>query len=401
MIGRGSLSAILENGRGVMIGRDPLSDLRRFSDARRLACPACRASVILRAGPILAPHFAHMAGAECSRACGEPETEEHRTGKDALAAWLRERIPDAHTELEAFIAETGQRADIRVNSTAGPFVIEFQCADLDWRQWRRRHCLYRAAGLRDLWVLGGSRLKFHDGILAAGDLERALLRAGAPLLFYDPLGRALVAGSLARFRPNGAREGRSPRGVLSARPLAVSGFNLDTLDWPDRADIAANPVSSVRSRRTLSDSSRRLETAGDPRVVAWLQARHHVQLDTIQPLFGVALRGAEVFGCSPAIWQAALYCRFVEGCIGQAWRPGEVEIWARRYLPVAVSAGRPVRRAIREFAAYLSAAGLLSVPGPDGRARIEFDLLTLGREPDPAAALRLLEYRRTLAWDRG
>src|SRR5919201_2611983 len=99
-------------GSRVAIGRDPLAELRRLSDGRRLTCPTCGALVVLKAGTVIAPHFAHLPGSVCSHPDAEPESDAHRAGKALLAGWLAACFPEAVITLEAAIPETGQRTDL-------------------------------------------------------------------------------------------------------------------------------------------------------------------------------------------------------------------------------------------------------------------------------------------------
>src|SRR5947208_2705158 len=100
--------------RRVTIGVDPRHELRRLSDARQLWCPLCRARVVLRAGVVVAAHFAHLPGAVCAHPHAEPETDEHRAGKTLLLRWIARCLPDAKATTEAVIQETGQRADVLI-----------------------------------------------------------------------------------------------------------------------------------------------------------------------------------------------------------------------------------------------------------------------------------------------
>src|SRR5207247_1451574 len=100
-----------------------------------LTCPGCGAVVVLHAGAVRAHHFAHLPGAVCNLPQTEPETEEHRAGKLLLARWLRERLPDAEIVVEAYLPETGQRADVLAQlpgrgRNVRRIALEFQCANL-------------------------------------------------------------------------------------------------------------------------------------------------------------------------------------------------------------------------------------------------------------------------------
>jgi len=384
-------------GRRVAIGHEPLGRLRALSDARSLACPLCRAPVILRAGPVVSAHFAHLPGARCTHPLAEPESEVHRAGKRALFEWACAVLPACRVLVEADLP-TGQRADVLVETPEGDrAVLEYQCAGLGARAWHRRHRLYRDAGLRDLWILGPDRLHHQEGFLIPAGLERALLRARAPLLFLDPLGSRFSAGSLVRFRPRGTATGFRVRGSLSVRALSELAFPWHLLDWPPgEAGEDGRPAGFCGARPGSAEP----EECG-AELERWLRCRHGVAAEALHPLFGLPARDAESIGCPARLWQAAVYYRFVHGRAGGRWWPGEVEAWARRYLPVRVVEGPHLVRALRGWQDLLTAAGLLGVPAPGGTARIEADLETLGRALDPAVVQRVAAYRRTLLREPG
>jgi hypothetical protein len=410
-----NLLAANAGSRRVTIGLDAPDELRQLSDARALTCPGCGGALVLHAGTVRAHHFAHLPGAVCQLPQTEPETEEHRAGKLLLAHWLRRQLPEAEIVVEAYLPATQQRADVLAilpesGHRSRRVALEFQCANLTAREWRRRHRLYRAEGIEDLWLLGGSRL-IRDAAPAAGnssaspgavllrtaELERALLWDGAPLLFLDAVGAQLPAQRLARFRPDPAAQALRPTGRLSVRPLLDLDFPWKLLGWPD--DAHPNDPDRAGTPRGDRPPTPPGALASDLWLWQWLAARHQVTPATLPILFGLDLPGKEAFACSPQAWQAAIYYRFVHRRVGDTWWLTEIETWSRAYLPLV----RPVRlpRLKTALAAYqeaLGAAGMLSLPMGFGRvnARITADLTTLPAPPDPEETLRLARYRRTL-----
>ena len=398
-----NLLSALAGTRRVTIGLESPDALRRLSDLRALTCPGCNAPVILHAGTVRAHHFAHLPGAVCSLPQTEPETEEHRAGKLLLARWLRERLPDSEVIVEAFVPETGQRADVlaQLQAEGGKprrIALEYQCANLTAREWRRRHTLYREAGMEDLWLLGGSRLiedKRERSILTT-ELERAMLWDGAPLLFLDALGTHFAAETLARFRPEEEAQAARPVGRLAGKNLLGLDFPFHLLDWPrNRPQEAPVPAPTAASR---SADSAPLRT--DAWIREWLTHRYRVTSETLAAFFGLPVSRQETFACDPQLWQAAIYYRFIHQRVGASWRLAEVETWARAYLPLAQPVNlRKLKGALSHYQELLAAAGMLSLPMGYGRvnARIQADLNTLPSPPDREETLRLARYRRTLA----
>lgn len=397
----------------VTIGLDTPEALRRLSDARKLTCPGCGEPVILHAGAIRAHHFAHLPGTVCRSPQSEPETEEHRAGKLLIARWLLDRIPGAEVAIEAPIAETGQRADVLVialdDDSARRIAIEFQCANLSAREWRRRHRAYRDAGIADLWLLGGSRLvrapsgtgRKSNGaspsvFLRTSELERALISDGAPLLFLEAIGASLAVGALVRFRPVAETQALQPEGRLSTRPLLDLAFPWRLLDWP--GEVRGDAAASENPRRPASFPSRESQKS-DWWLREWLSARYHVSPERLPAFFGVEVKDATALACPPSIWQAAVYYRFIHGRVGDGWWLSAVETWVRTFVPLASPENpRKLHAALTGYQELLAAAGLLSLPMGYGRvnARIAADLTTLPAPPDAETVLRLARYRRTI-----
>ncbi len=478
-----------------------------------------------------AHHFAHLPGAVCTLPQTEPETEEHRAGKLLLARWMRERVPDAEITIEAHLPATGQRADIllemkpslvrhapgeapasiaselpaqrAVRSPSEPpalvsaelqprrIAVEFQCANLSAREWRRRHQLYREAGIEDLWILGGSRCrtsrapvtaglaeqavtnlsgsvthnreageqaigddpvgvlatgeqggeaiggdhsrvpptgeqggeanlavsrgsdvrqdvppppKRSNRVLRTGELERALLSDGMPLLFLDPIGGILPEGALARFRPAAETQPLQATGHLSAGRLLDLEFPWSLLDR--QAEQSAAAPSTAPSHAAPMPAGAGAGPSGADAFAGtttslwqWLEQRYRVTPGALSPLFGVDVPGQEVIRCEARLWQAGVYYRFIHQQVGMKWWLPAVETWARAFLPLASPLPlRKLQTALRSLQEYFAAAGLLTLPVGQARAhaRIFADLDTLPHRPDREEALRIARYRRLI-----
>ena len=456
----------------VTIGLTPPEELRRLSNARLLTCPGCGSPVILHAGTVRAHHFAHLPGTVCNSPQTEPETEEHRAGKLLIAQWLRACLPDSDIIVEAHIPETNQRADVLVvlsphqprlnfstpyavsTTTSVPaaapdlqakpnikpsvsmpareqrIAIEYQCANMTAREWRRRHQLYRRAGIQDLWLLGGSRLLREpapasnsvpcsandrqnspnpsasnailspappDVILRTHELERGLLWDSAPLLFLDVVGEQFNAGTLARFRPRPDAQAMRPAGRLITRSLLDLPFPFPLLDWPNA--LQPEIMMQEKGEREKEKAASSQPSTLNPQLWEWLAQKHRITPANLDGFFGLPVKQEGVFACENRAWQAAIYYRFIHRRVEDRWWLTEVETWTRAYLPLTFPVHlKRLQSALAEYQDLLAAAGFLSLPRGYNRvnATVTADLTTLPAPPDPQETLRLARYRRTL-----
>ena len=126
------------------------SELREMGRDKFLICPACEGNVYFRSGS-LTPHFVHYS-AECTVRFSEPETKEHLAVKWALYSALKKQGLPA--ELEHYVPETGQRADVWSVSMGQPIALEVQMSSIPNRIWRERQELYESVGIKSVWYLG-------------------------------------------------------------------------------------------------------------------------------------------------------------------------------------------------------------------------------------------------------
>lgn len=152
--------------------------IKEMCSKEELLCPECRGPVEFRAGKIKRSYFAHKSN-ECSYPYGEPESEQHMNGKIQLASWLKMLYSSTQVELEYKISETNQRSDVFVLHPSGErWAFEYQCSPIPGEVWDERHRLYKAAGIKDFWILGSHLNDWKDSdrpnIYLRRDLERAI-----------------------------------------------------------------------------------------------------------------------------------------------------------------------------------------------------------------------------------
>lgn len=133
--------------------------LYSLAKAKELYCPHCQKNVFFRGGTKKIHHFYHERHVECSFV-GEPETQEHLSGKLAIYNWLKEKYPNAYVALEERIIKTNQIADVYADFENGhKFAFEIQCAEQTAEKWLERRKLYAIAGIKDIWLFGANYYK--------------------------------------------------------------------------------------------------------------------------------------------------------------------------------------------------------------------------------------------------
>lgn len=112
-------------------------------------CPACHGEVILKAGSIKIPHFAHRRKTDCDF-YSENESLTHLKGKQLLYEWSQKQA-----RLEVGLPAIKQRPDLLLDKIA----IEFQCSPLSIQRLQERIKGYQEIALPQWWILGGDLQK--------------------------------------------------------------------------------------------------------------------------------------------------------------------------------------------------------------------------------------------------
>ncbi|MBM7554022.1 competence protein CoiA [Thalassobacillus pellis] len=180
------LSALSESGKTVqLIGqtREEIDQLKK----ERYYCPSCKEPVLIRAGSVVIPHFAHLPNSICPDKEGGEGTY-HQTGKIHLYQWLKGQGYDV--ELEAYLKDIKKRPDILINWKGKQIALEFQCATIPQEDIRTRSEAYRKKGIYPFWVLGGRQLKRQGtSTIQLHNFHRQFLYnfGNCTLFYYDPI----------------------------------------------------------------------------------------------------------------------------------------------------------------------------------------------------------------------
>lgn len=148
------LSCLLNNQRiNCFDKRFEKEQLKKWSNKDILLCPVCKKPYEYCHGKVKSPYFRHKDKLQCVDKFSEPETEEHIKGKKDLYEWLISQPNVEDCVLEGWIPETKQRPDIMFKCNGELCVLEYQCSPIS-TEYLERHELYKAAGIKDIWILG-------------------------------------------------------------------------------------------------------------------------------------------------------------------------------------------------------------------------------------------------------
>lgn len=149
---------------------------KKWASKNILLCPACNNPYEYCHGEFVSPYFRHRRNISCTSLFSEPETEEHIVGKRDLFEWIKKQDGVTNPVLEGWMPETKQRPDIMFEYNGMKCVIEYQCSPIA-SEYIKRHELYQAANIRDIWICGTSKY--------LGENKRLKELEKAACLYYD------------------------------------------------------------------------------------------------------------------------------------------------------------------------------------------------------------------------
>ena len=107
--------------------------------------------LVLKAGQIKIPHFAHFKNSQCELLFSEGESATHLLGKQQLY----QLFTKLHLEpiLEPYLPQIRQRPDILISKDGRQFAIEFQCSKIPFSLFQQRTNGYVAANITPIWIV--------------------------------------------------------------------------------------------------------------------------------------------------------------------------------------------------------------------------------------------------------
>ncbi|MEM1504252.1 competence protein CoiA family protein [Domibacillus sp. 8LH] len=176
------LSAVNRQGKPVVLaGTEAKSLALRLKNTPHY-CPQCGSPVMIKAGNVNIPHFAHISHTLC-QSFSEHESPRHLAGKADLFQWITQT---AEAELEACLPGGDQRPDI----LTGNIAVEFQCSSISAALFKERTEKYTARGMIPFWIYGGKPVERKGSYVKLTPFQRLFLRfhpqLGFYFLSYDP-----------------------------------------------------------------------------------------------------------------------------------------------------------------------------------------------------------------------
>lgn len=141
----------------------PPDELQRLKKQQSFFCPQCKEQLLLKAGQIKIPHFAHRKNSECDSLFSEGESAVHLLGKQHLFQQFSNlRLSPV---LEPYLPQLQQRPDLLITYKDRQYAIEFQCSPIAHASFHRRTNGYLNAKITPVWILHTPEKFKNPGII--------------------------------------------------------------------------------------------------------------------------------------------------------------------------------------------------------------------------------------------
>lgn len=185
------LTAVNEKGTMFSLAEKEHQALPKLRN-KRFYCPVCKEPLVLKAGAVRIPHFAHRIKSRCFTT--EPETNQHLQGKKDLFRFCSDN--GYKPFLEQYLPEIQQRPDVLAIKNGRRFALEYQCTPISVRDIQQRSNRYFKIGITPVWIAGGYPFtkKLNNSVYALSDYYWSLTKrtdAGITLTSYEPANHIL------------------------------------------------------------------------------------------------------------------------------------------------------------------------------------------------------------------
>lgn len=129
----------------------PPDELQRLKKQQSFFCPQCKEQLLLKAGQIKIPHFAHQKNSECDALFSEGESAAHLLGKQHLFQLFANL--QLRPVLEPYLPQLQQRPDVLITFKERQYAVEFQCSPIAHPTFQQRTTGYLHANITPVWIL--------------------------------------------------------------------------------------------------------------------------------------------------------------------------------------------------------------------------------------------------------
>lgn len=129
----------------------PLDELQKLKKHQSFFCPQCKEQLLLKAGHIKIPHFAHQKNSDCDSLFSEGESAAHLLGKQQLFHHFSNL--QLRPVLEPYLPQLQQRPDFLLTFKDRQYAIEFQCSPIAHPSFHQRTNGYLHAKITPIWIL--------------------------------------------------------------------------------------------------------------------------------------------------------------------------------------------------------------------------------------------------------
>lgn len=185
------LVAINDEGQSLILTKSLTEATLKQLRETNLYCPQCKEKLILKAGTIKIPHFAHTAYSNCDTSFAEGESYPHLLGKQQLFEHFHEKKYDV--QLEKYLHELQQRPDLLIQ-TKHIYAIEFQCSRIPIDLIEKRTNGYNQLGIIPVWLPKTPTVSIHQGKIfkSSFDMFYQQFMNGHTVTTYDPFKKQFV-----------------------------------------------------------------------------------------------------------------------------------------------------------------------------------------------------------------
>ncbi|MGM8214654.1 competence protein CoiA [Bacillaceae bacterium W0354] len=311
------LTAIDEKGNKVLAYNKSEDELKHIRQSI-LFCPDCQERVILKAGQIITPHFAHKSNSTCTTQQGEGE--EHNRGKLDLFNWFNEQ--GYPTWLEYYLPSIKQRVDLLVKLKRNYIAVEYQCAPISNEELMNRTKGLYSKGVVPIWIFGRNYLKLvkKNAIRLNTTLRSATnyfdKSRRSKLLFYNSTSRKMTVVSDLYSVKNTAYC------AVKTKPLKFTSWQ--ELFHSNELDSFILYQHWLNEKRSFRTGQRIYQTAVDRRFMLELY-EHHLHPQYLSSSIHLPIKNSHQFLLPHYIWQTKIVLQIHPLRIGSKFR--WIDIW--------------------------------------------------------------------------